>query len=177
MLAGAIDILLSLLSNLVRLPLLFVSGIFIPIQQMPIRAHWIAPLSPLSHAIDSTATCCAMYILIYIYPVTPAHVVEFLAILKAAASIYMELGTAGVDILEDIDLRPAYGCQSLGSCLGRRSEERVFISIDRFRDRSHRDEVMEKVDADERIEDLYNRMCDLIDITRVFRGEFEGNTV
>jgi len=39
-----------LLSNLVRLPLLFVSGIFIPIRQMPVWARWFAPLSPLSYA-------------------------------------------------------------------------------------------------------------------------------
>ncbi len=41
---------IMLLSNLVRLPLLFVSGIFMPIEQMPVWARWIAPLSPLSYA-------------------------------------------------------------------------------------------------------------------------------
>jgi len=41
---------IMLLSNLVRLPLLFVSGIFLPIEQMPVWVQWIAPLSPLSYA-------------------------------------------------------------------------------------------------------------------------------
>lgn len=41
---------IMLLSNLVRLPLLFVSGIFVPIAQMPAWARWIAPVSPLSYA-------------------------------------------------------------------------------------------------------------------------------
>ncbi len=41
---------IMLLSNLVRLPLLFVSGVFLPIAQMPAWARWIAPLSPLSYA-------------------------------------------------------------------------------------------------------------------------------
>lgn len=41
---------IMLLSNLVRLPLLFVSGIFLPIAQMPAWARWIAPVSPLSYA-------------------------------------------------------------------------------------------------------------------------------
>jgi len=41
---------IMLLSNLIRLPLLFVSGIFMPIGQMPTWAQWIAPLSPLSYA-------------------------------------------------------------------------------------------------------------------------------
>ena len=40
---------IMLLSNLVRLPLLFVSGIFMPIGQMPVWARWVAPLSPLSY--------------------------------------------------------------------------------------------------------------------------------
>lgn len=41
-----------LLSNLVRLPLLFVSGVFVPIAKMPSWAQWIAPVSPLSYAGD-----------------------------------------------------------------------------------------------------------------------------
>ena len=41
-----------MLSNLVRLPLIFVSGIFVPIAQMPAWGRWLAPLSPLSYAAD-----------------------------------------------------------------------------------------------------------------------------
>jgi len=40
---------IMLLSNLIRIPLLFVSGIFMPIGQMPFWVRWIAPLSPLSY--------------------------------------------------------------------------------------------------------------------------------
>ena len=43
---------IMLLSNLVRLPLLFVSGIFLPLDRMPFWARWIAPVSPLSYAQD-----------------------------------------------------------------------------------------------------------------------------
>jgi len=43
---------IMLLSNLVRLPLLFVSGVFLPIDRMPAWARWIAPVSPLSYAGD-----------------------------------------------------------------------------------------------------------------------------
>lgn len=41
-----------MLSNLVRLPLIFVSGIFVPIAQMPAWGRWLAPLSPLSYCAD-----------------------------------------------------------------------------------------------------------------------------
>ena len=43
---------IMMLSNLVRLPLLFLSGIFRPIAQMPGWARTLAPISPLSYASD-----------------------------------------------------------------------------------------------------------------------------
>ncbi|MFP4027555.1 MAG: ABC transporter permease [Candidatus Brocadiia bacterium] len=47
---------IMLLSNLVRLPLLFVSGVFLPIEDMPRWARWISPISPLSYAGDLIRT-------------------------------------------------------------------------------------------------------------------------
>lgn len=41
-----------MLSNLVRLPLLFISGIFIPLEQMPAWGRTVALLSPLSYAME-----------------------------------------------------------------------------------------------------------------------------
>jgi ABC-2 type transport system permease protein len=41
-----------MLSNLVRLPLIFVSGVFVPLAEMPGWGQWLAPLSPLSYAAD-----------------------------------------------------------------------------------------------------------------------------
>ena len=41
-----------MLSNLVRLPLIFVSGIFMPLAAMPEWARWLAQMSPLSYAAD-----------------------------------------------------------------------------------------------------------------------------
>ncbi|MCX7144320.1 MAG: ABC transporter permease [Proteobacteria bacterium] len=41
-----------MLSNLVRLPLIFVSGVFIPLSQMPAWGRWLAPFSPLSYCAD-----------------------------------------------------------------------------------------------------------------------------
>ena len=43
---------IMMLSNLVRLPLIFVSGVFVPISQMPPWGRWAAPLSPLSYCAD-----------------------------------------------------------------------------------------------------------------------------
>lgn len=41
-----------MLSNLVRLPLIFVSGVFLPFAQMPPWGRWLAPFSPLSYCAD-----------------------------------------------------------------------------------------------------------------------------
>jgi ABC-2 type transport system permease protein len=41
-----------MLSNLVRLPLIFVSGVFVPLEQMPAWGRWLSPLSPLSYCAD-----------------------------------------------------------------------------------------------------------------------------
>ncbi len=41
-----------MLSNLVRLPLLFISGVFVPLTEMPVWAQRIAYMSPLSYIVD-----------------------------------------------------------------------------------------------------------------------------
>lgn len=41
-----------MLSNLVRLPMIFISGVFVPHSQMPAWGQWLSPLSPLSFCAD-----------------------------------------------------------------------------------------------------------------------------
>ncbi len=43
---------IMMLSNLVRLPLIFISGVFLPFSEMPGWGQRLAPLSPLSYAAD-----------------------------------------------------------------------------------------------------------------------------
>lgn len=43
---------IMMLSNLVRLPLIFISGVFIPIDRMPAWGRIIAPISPLTYTCD-----------------------------------------------------------------------------------------------------------------------------
>jgi ABC-2 type transport system permease protein len=38
--------------NVVRLPLIFISGIFIPIEQIPGMAQWLTYISPLTYGTD-----------------------------------------------------------------------------------------------------------------------------
>jgi ABC-2 type transport system permease protein len=41
-----------MLSNLVRLPLIFVSGVLLPLEAMPPWGRWVAPHSPLTYGAD-----------------------------------------------------------------------------------------------------------------------------
>lgn len=41
-----------MLSNLVRLPLIFITGVFVPHDQMPAQGQWLSPPSPLSYCAD-----------------------------------------------------------------------------------------------------------------------------
>jgi len=43
---------IMMFSAMVRLPLIFISGIFIPLREMPAWGRWAAPLSPLSYCVD-----------------------------------------------------------------------------------------------------------------------------
>lgn len=45
-----------MLSNLVRLPLIFVSGVFVPVAEMPRWSRLVVPLSPLSYCTDLVRT-------------------------------------------------------------------------------------------------------------------------
>ena len=47
---------IMMLSNLVRLPLIFISGVFVPLARMPAWSKSILPLSPLSYATDLIRT-------------------------------------------------------------------------------------------------------------------------
>jgi ABC-2 type transport system permease protein len=43
---------IMMLSNLVRLPLIFFSGVFLPLEQMPAWGQWVASISPLTYCTE-----------------------------------------------------------------------------------------------------------------------------
>jgi uncharacterized protein YbaA (DUF1428 family) len=115
-----------------------------------------------------------MYLAVYLYPVLRDRADDFLRVIRAAGDVYVEHGATAVEVLTATELGSAYGCAGLASVLQIWPGERVFVSLDRFRDQGHRDEVMAKVGTDARIDDLYAELADLIDLHRVVRGEFDS---
>lgn len=113
-----------------------------------------------------------MFTTIYIYRVPRRNVEAFLRVQREAAAIYREFGALDDETLAPVNLEPKYGCSAFPASLDVEDGEEVFISLSRFRDRAHHDEVMGLVDADERIDRLYEEVTMLLDVGRVVRGEF-----
>ena len=114
-----------------------------------------------------------MYSVIYIFRVPKAQVGAFLEIQRQAAKIYKEYGALDDTTWGPADLAAKYGCTSFSAALSTTSQEVIFVEVATFRDRGHHDEVMARVDSDERISTLYRQLTNLIDVSTVVRGEFE----
>lgn len=113
-----------------------------------------------------------MFTIAYVYRMPPDRVDEFVRIQRAAAAIYLEHGAVDDETLSAVDVSPQYGCRGFGEAFGAGADEAVLIGLSRFRDREHHDEVMERVNADPRIEGLFAEVGEVIRIDEIARGEF-----
>jgi uncharacterized protein YbaA (DUF1428 family) len=113
-----------------------------------------------------------MFTSLYFYRVPKENISDFLEIQKSSAEIYKKNGA-----IEDWTFRPEnlnskYGCSSFLNEISVKGGEELFFSISLFKSKEQHDKVMSLVDKDPEIEKLYNRICGLIDLSRVVRGEF-----
>lgn len=115
-----------------------------------------------------------MYTSIYIYRVQRDKVAAFLRVQREAAAIYCQYGALDDETFAPCNLEAKYGCVPFAAAFEVEAGEEVLVSLGRFRDLAHHDEVMGRVDADDRISKLYEEMTSLLDVGRVVRGEFEG---
>lgn len=113
-----------------------------------------------------------MYTSIYIHRVTRDRVGELLDILMEAARVYDELGVSGCHVFEATDLTARYGCSSFPASMEVGERETVLVELNHFQDKAHHDRVMDVIDRDERIDLLYRRFTEVLDVGRVVRGEF-----
>ena len=113
-----------------------------------------------------------MHTIVYVYRVAPDKVDDFLRIQRAAAAIYVEHGALDDETLAPIDLVPKYGLLGMAEAVDA-GDDAVLLGLARFRDRAHHDEVMERVNADARIDALFEEVGQVIELGRVAMGEFE----
>ncbi len=110
---------------------------------------------------------------LYIYRVPKQSVSAFLLIQKEAANLYKKYGALEDETFKHSSLESKYGCIAFPDALNVKDDEQIFFSVTRFHNKSHEDQVMAKVNSDERINELYDEVTHLIEINRVVRGEFE----
>jgi uncharacterized protein YbaA (DUF1428 family) len=110
---------------------------------------------------------------IYIYRVPCENVEAFLQVQREAADIYRRYGALDDETFAPVNLEAKYGCVAFPGALDVGPGEEVFVSLSRFRDRAHHDQVMVQIDADDRISELYRQVTTLLDVSRVVRGEFK----
>jgi uncharacterized protein YbaA (DUF1428 family) len=114
-----------------------------------------------------------VYESIYIYRVPLANVEAFTRVQREALAIYCEHGAIDDATFTPVDLAARYGCLGFEEGVGATLDERIFVSVSHFRDRAQHGAVMALVDADPRIERLYDEVTRLLDVARVVGGEFE----
>ncbi|MBY0147816.1 DUF1428 family protein [Neobacillus niacini] len=113
-----------------------------------------------------------MYNVLYLYPVLKDKKDRFIEINKKASLIYKEYGAVEDEIFQGTFFDAIYGCKGMKSSVDFHENETLMCSVSTFNSKHHHDMVMEKVDCDRRIEELYNEMINVVDMSRVVRGEF-----
>lgn len=114
-----------------------------------------------------------MYLEIYMYPVREENKEEFLKINREAERIYKEYGAIESETYTAASSKPEYGCLGMGSAVELDEGEILMLEINRYHNKEHHSQVLEKVDKDERIGKLFNQMTKVIDLSRTVRGEFK----
>ncbi|MFY3790731.1 DUF1428 family protein [Ureibacillus sp. MALMAid1270] len=114
-----------------------------------------------------------MYNVLFLYPVLKQNKDRFVEINKKASFIYKEYGAIEDETFQSTFIHAIYGCKGMDTSVELQENETLMCSVSTFNDKHHHDIVMEKVDSDHRIEELFNEMIKVIDISRVVRGEFE----
>lgn len=107
------------------------------------------------------------------FPILKVHVDEFLRIQKAAAERYIALGALGDETFAPVQGEARYDYLGSFSGMELRENEVLFISMSRFHDKAHHDEVSAVADEDAEINVLFNDLVKIVDIGRITHAEFE----
>ncbi|MCG7344837.1 DUF1428 family protein [Sporosarcina sp. ACRSL] len=113
-----------------------------------------------------------MYLEIYLYPVLEENQEKFIEINREAERIYKEYGAIESDTFMAVSIQPEYGCAGMVSAVELHENEILMLEINRYHNKEHHRQVLEKVDNDKQIGELYVQMTKVIDMNRTVRGEF-----
>lgn len=113
-----------------------------------------------------------MYLEIYLYPILKENKEKFEEITQKAGSIYKEYGVIEDEFFTATYTKARFGCSGMADAVEIHEGEVLMLEISRYHDKQHHSQVLEKVNNDDRIEGLYDQVTNIIDVSRVVRGEF-----
>lgn len=113
-----------------------------------------------------------MYTALYFYRVPKQNIESFLMVQNKSAEIYKKNGAIDDWTFGPENLKAKYGCISFSQEVPVNADEELFFSLSLFKSKDDHDRIMSLVDKDPEIEKLYDRICNLIDLSKVVRGEF-----
>lgn len=113
-----------------------------------------------------------MFTSLYFYQVPKKNVSRFLEIQKKSAEIYKRYGAIDDWTFGPDNLAAKYGCASFLQEIEIGQNEELFISLSLFKSKNEHDRIMALVDNDPEIAVLFEEVSNLIDLSRVIRGEF-----
>lgn len=113
-----------------------------------------------------------MYTVIYLYRVKQEKLQSFIEINEKASEIYLSSGA-----LEDMtyvadNLNGTNGCKGLLEFVDVAEDESVVFGQSVFRNKSHYSEVMNQIDHDSEIIQLFDEMANTIDLSKVITSTF-----
>ncbi len=114
-----------------------------------------------------------MFTLVYLFRVPEQNIGAFLSLQREASTIYREHGALEDETLAPVDLDSRHGCKVFADELEIKKNEKIFMGLSRYKDSAHHEEVMARVDSDQRIDELFGKVTNLLDIKRVIYAQFE----
>ena len=97
----------------------------------------------------------------------------FLKITNEAGAIYRRYGAINSGTMRVTEATAKYGCMGLTNVVAVDTGEELFIGVDSFRNSEECRSLMTKIDADPRINELYQQIKDVVELARVIRWEAE----
>ncbi|WP_077324538.1 DUF1428 family protein [Virgibacillus siamensis] len=113
-----------------------------------------------------------MYTVIYLYRIKQEKLQNFIDINEKASEIYLASGA-----LEDMtyladDLNGNHGCKGLLEFIDVAEDEAVVFGQSVFRNKSHYNEVLDQVNEDPEINELFDEMKHTVDFSKVITSTF-----
>jgi uncharacterized protein YbaA (DUF1428 family) len=115
------------------------------------------------------------YLQLYLYRVPKNGVKEFLEISARVRTIYEKHGARGEELFQLADGARRYGLTGISDVVSTNEGCELWVGLNFYESSKRCEEIMDAVDADPEIDELFKRAVNLIgSADRVIRGEFDG---